>query len=128
MAARYVPSRGDVVWISLNPQAGHEPAGRCPVLVLSPAAYNRKVGPAICCPITSQVKGYPFEVLVPAGLSVTGAILSDQVKNLDWRVRRARLIGRLSRETTREVLQSIPSVIPYVQKAVCRSVSWKRGA
>ena len=111
MAARYVPSRGDVVWISLNPQTGHEQAGRRPVLVLSPSAYNRKVGLAICCPITSQVKGYPFEVLVPAGLSVTGAILSDQVRNLDWRVRRAQLICRLSGGATREVLQKLGTLV-----------------
>lgn len=82
----YVPQRGDVIWIALNPKAGHEQAGRRPALVLSPAAYNGKVGLAILCPLTNQIKGYPFEVLVPPGLSVTGAILADQVKNLDWRV------------------------------------------
>ena len=79
----YVPQRGDVVWITLTPQAGHEQAGHRPAVVLSPAAYNGKVGLAILCPITNQIKGYPFEVLIPAGLAVTGVILADQVKSLD---------------------------------------------
>jgi len=78
-----IPDRGDVVWITMNPQAGHEQAGRRPALVLSPAAYNGKVGLAILCPITSEVKGYPFEVSLPAGLPVEGVILSDQAKSLD---------------------------------------------
>jgi len=76
----YVPQRGDAVWISLHPQAGHEQAGRRPAVVLSPAAYNGKVGLAILCPITNQIKGYPFEVLIPVGLPVTGVILADQVR------------------------------------------------
>jgi mRNA interferase MazF len=88
----YVPDRGDVVWITLNPQAGHGQTGRRPALVLSPAAYNGKVGLAILCPITNQIKGYPFEVLIPAGLVAMGAILADQVKSLDWRARNAELI------------------------------------
>lgn len=82
MARRYVPSRGDVVWLSFSPQAGHEQAGRRPALVVSPASYNRKVGLALLCPITSQVKGYPFEVSLPAGLEVSGVVLSDQIKVL----------------------------------------------
>src|SRR4051812_44260799 len=85
----YVPERGEAVWISLNPQAGHEQARRRPALVLSPASYNGKVGLALMCPITSQVKGYPFEVAIPTGLAVAGVILADQVKSLDWRVRKA---------------------------------------
>jgi len=80
----YTPAQGDIVWIMFNPQAGHEQAGRRPALVLSPAAYNAKVGLALFCPITSQIKGYPFEVLLPADLPVAGVILADQVKNLDW--------------------------------------------
>ena len=103
----YVPQRGDVIWITLNPQAGHEQAGRRPALVLSLAAYNGKVGLAILCPLTNQIKGYPFEVLVPPGLSVTGAILADQVKNLDWRAREAELICNLPRRTVAEVLQKV---------------------
>ena len=97
--------------MSLNPQVGHEQKGRRPALVLSPVAYNRKVGLVICCPITSQVKGCPFEVLVPAGLPVSGAILSDQVKNLDWRERNARRIGNVPRGTTREVLQKLGALL-----------------
>src|SRR5438477_12968626 len=75
----YVPERGDAVWISMNPQAGHEQAGRRPAIVLSPQAYNRKVGLAILCPITNQIKGYPFEVVIPAGFAVTGAGLVNLV-------------------------------------------------
>ncbi len=107
MPARFVPARGDVVWVSLNPQAGHEQAGRRSALVVSPQAYNAKVGLAVLCPITSQVKGYPFEVAVPPGLKVAGAILSDQVKSLDWRARRATLLCRLPHRTTREVLAKL---------------------
>jgi mRNA interferase MazF len=101
----YVPERGDVVWIPLNPQAGHEQAGRRPAVVLSPAAYNGKVGLALLCPVTSQIKGYPFEVLVPEGLSVGGAILADQVKSLDWRARAAKFACSLPAETMSDVLQ-----------------------
>jgi mRNA interferase MazF len=104
MPAGYVPDRGDVVWISLDPQAGHEQAGRRPAVVLSPAAYNGKVGLAVFCPITNQVKGYPFEVLIPTGQSVSGAVLADQVKSLDWRARRADLIGKLPPSVIDDVL------------------------
>src|SRR4030067_1632422 len=85
----YIPDSGDIVWIMFNPQAGHEQAGHRPALVLSPKAYNGKVGLALLCPITSQVKGYPFEVLIPEGLEIKGAVLSDQVKSLDWKERKA---------------------------------------
>src|SRR3954454_18410008 len=95
----YVPDRGDVVWISLNPQAGHEQAGRRPAVVLSPAAYNGRAGLAILCPITNQIKGYPFEVILPSELAVSGAVLSDQVKSLDWRVRNAVFICALPSAT-----------------------------
>jgi mRNA interferase MazF len=111
MASPYVPERGDVVWISLNPQAGHEQAGRRPAIVLSPASYNAKVGLALFCPITSQVKGYPFEVLVPPGLSVKGAVLADQVESLDWRTRRAELIGRLPVSLVNEVSAKMKSLL-----------------
>ena len=94
-ARRYVPHRGDPVWLSFDSQAGHEQAGRRPAMVLSPSAYNGKVGLALFCPVTTHVKGYPFEVAVPAGLAVQGVVLADQVKNLDWRVRRAERAGRL---------------------------------
>ncbi len=107
----YVPQRGDVVWITLNPQAGHEQSGRRPAVVLSPGAYNGKVGLAILCPITNQTKGYPFEVLVPPGLAVGGAILSDQVKSLDWRAREAELICRLPDNTIAEALQKLGTLL-----------------
>jgi len=109
--ASYVPERGDAVWISLKPQAGHEQAGRRPALVLSPRAYNGKVGLAILCPITSQAKGYPFEVAIPEGQGVTGVILSDQVKSLDWRVRRAEFIGSLPKGTVSEVLDRLDALL-----------------
>jgi mRNA interferase MazF len=107
----YVPDRGDAVWITLNPQAGHEPAGRRPAIVLSPAAYNSRVGLAILCPITNQIKGYPFEVVLPPGLGVTGAVLSDQVKNLDWRARTATFICTLPAATIAEVLQKLNTLV-----------------
>jgi mRNA interferase MazF len=100
-----------VVWITLNPQAGHEQTGRRPALVLSPESYNGKIGLAIFCPITNQIKGYPFEVLIPEGLPVAGAILSDQVKSLDWRARNAELICILPDETISEVLQKLGTLI-----------------
>ncbi len=103
--APYVPERGDVVWITLNPQAGHEQAGRQPAVVLSPSAYNGRVGLALLCPVTNQVKGYPFEVLIPEGLAVNGVILADQVKSLDWRVREAEFACSLPAETARDALQ-----------------------
>lgn len=111
MAGRSAPARGDIIWVSLNPQAGHEQKGRRPALVLSPAAYNRKVGLAICCPITTRVKSYPFEVLVPAGLPIAGAVLSDQVRTLDWRGRQARLICKAPHGTTREVLLKLGALL-----------------
>ena len=107
----YVPRCGDVVWITLNPQAGHEEAGRRPAVVISPQSYNGKVGLAIFCPITSQIKGYPFEVLIAAGLPVAGAILSDQLKGLDWGARNAELICTLPTETISEVLQKLATLL-----------------
>ena len=109
----YVPERGDVVWITLNPQAGHEQAGRRPAVVLSPRSYNNKTGLAILCPITSQIKAYPFEVLVPEGSPVTGAILSDQVKSLDWRARHAELISRLPADVTSAVLDKLSTLLSF---------------
>jgi len=107
----FVPERGDAVWISLDPQAGHEQAGRRPALVLSPRAYNGKVGLALLCPITSQIKGYPFEVRIPEGLAVAGAILSDQIKCLDWRARRTEWICALPDATTSEVLEKLDTLL-----------------
>lgn len=111
---QYIPSRGDAIWITLNPQAGHEQAGRRPAVVLSPAAYNGKVGLAILCPITNQIKGYPFEVVVPDGLPVTGAVLADQVKSLDWRARSAELICTLPTATVDEILGKLGTLLSDV--------------
>ena len=103
----YVPQRGDVVWINFNPQAGHEQAGRRPAVVLSPGTYNRKTRLALLCPIANQVKGYPFEIAIPAGLAVIGVILADQVKSMDWWARNATLIGLLPAETVDAILQKV---------------------
>ena len=107
----YVPQRGDVVWISLNPQAGHEQAGRRPALVVSPGSYNARSGLALLCPITSHVKGYPFEVALPVGLPLAGAVLCDQVKSLDWRVREADPVCTLSKETVTEALLKLGTLL-----------------
>jgi mRNA interferase MazF len=109
--AAYIPERGDAVWITLDPQAGHEQAGRRPALVLSPSAYNGRVGLALCCPITSQVKNYPFEVPIPAGLLVTGVIGADQVKCLDWQARKAVPIGSVPEEVVAQVLQRLQTLL-----------------
>jgi mRNA interferase MazF len=107
----YIPDRGDVVWLTFNPQAGHEQAGRRPALVLSPAAYNGKTRLALLCPVTNQIKGYPFEVVIPNGLAVTGVILSDQMKSLDWQVRQAEYIDTLPTEVVAMVLAKIMALL-----------------
>ncbi len=107
----YIPSRGDAIWLQFTPQAGHEQAGRRPALVLSPAAYNGRVGLVILCPITTQIKAYPFEVRIPANQPVTGAILADQVKSLDWRVRRAEYICTLPDDFVLAVLQRLGTLL-----------------
>lgn len=107
----YVPERGDIVWLQFNPQADHEQAGKRPAFVLSPAAYNRKVGLALLCPVTNQVKGYPFEVDVPAGLEVTGTILSDQIKSLDWKARDASFICKLPNDVIEQVLAKAKALL-----------------
>ncbi|MGD2147151.1 MAG: endoribonuclease MazF [Anaerolineae bacterium] len=107
----FVPERGDLVWITLNPQSGHEQAGRRPAAVLSQRAYNGKVGLALMCPVTGQAKGYPFEVQIPAGLPVGGVILADQVKSLDWRARRAEPAGELPPGTVAQVLRKVGALL-----------------
>ena len=92
----YVPERGDLVWLEFTPQAGTEQRGRRPALVLSPKAYNRKVGLALFCPVTSKTKGYPFEVQLSDRSAVSGVVLSDQLKSLDWRSRKVKFIERAS--------------------------------
>lgn len=114
MARTYIPERGELVWLHFNPQSGHEQAGRRPALVISPKGYNRKVGLALVCPITSRVKGYPFEVELPEGLGVSGAILADQIKSLDWRARKAERIAFVSPEI---VDQTTARILPLVEGA-----------
>jgi mRNA interferase MazF len=102
---RYVPDRGEVVWLDFTPQAGHEQAGRRPALVLSPAAYNGKTGLMLCCPITSRVKGYPFEVKLDPDAGVRGVVLADQVKSLDWRARGAKRKGKALPEVANRAVE-----------------------
>ncbi|MEO8811189.1 MAG: endoribonuclease MazF [Rhodanobacter sp.] len=101
MARRYVPDAGDIVWLQFDPQAGHERAGHRPALVLSPSAYNGKTGLMLCCPMTTRIKGYPFEVQLAGKRE--GAALADQVKSLDWVVRRAVRKGKASAMELSEV-------------------------
>ena len=107
----YLPNRGDVVWIELTPQSGHEQAGRRPALVLSPKVYNSKTGLLIACPITSREKGYPFEVKLPHDCEVSGVVLSDQVKSLDWRARKARFICRVSQDVIDETRAKMLAIL-----------------
>ena len=111
VADEYVPSRGDVVWMSFTPQAGHEQAGRRPALVVSPREYNAVTSLALCCPITSQVKGYPFEVDLPSASPITGVVLADQIKSLDWRARRARFECRCSSAVISEVIGKVGTLL-----------------
>lgn len=111
MVSVYIPERGDLVWLQLTPQSGHEQAGKRPALVISPKSYNAKVGLALMCPVTSKIKGYPFEVIIPQDLPIEGAILSDQLKSLDWQSRQASFICRAADETLLEVIAKIELLI-----------------
>jgi mRNA interferase MazF len=106
----YVPDRGDIVWLQFNPQSGHEQAGERPALTLSPKAYNQKVGLAIFCPITNHVKGYPFEVKVGSS-KISGVILADQVKSLDWKKRDAKFIVKAPLIVINEVIELLRTLI-----------------
>jgi mRNA interferase MazF len=106
----FIPDRGDLVWLTFNPQAGHEQAGRRPALTLSPLRYNHTVGLALFCPITSQIKGYPFEVALPAGLPVSGVVLADQVRSLDWNARRVDFIVKAPNVVIIEVLGKLQAL------------------
>lgn len=107
----YVPARGDVVYLTFTPQVGHEQAGRRPALVVSSSAYNRKVGLAVVCPITNQSKGYPFEVALPGGLPVTGVVLSDQMKSVDWQGRAAAFVCALPEAVVSDVVEKMIALI-----------------
>jgi mRNA interferase MazF len=109
--SRYTPQRGDIVWLSFSPQTGHEQAGRRPGLVLSPMKYNGKVGLILACPITSKAKEYPFEVEIPDRAGVSGVILSDQLRSLDWRERRAEYAGKVDSGTLDEVRSKLDALL-----------------
>ena len=115
MKRSYVPKSGDLVWASFDPQVGHEQAGRRPVLVLSPSEYNEKVGLALTCPITSKVKGYPFEVALHTS-RIRAVVLADQVRSLDWRSRRFTLIERAPADTLHAVVQTLQTLLPTVEE------------
>ena len=110
---RYVPDAGDFIWLTFDTQAGHEQAGRRPALVLSPVLYNAKAGLAFVCPITNQVKRYPFEVAVPPGHGAGGVILADQLKSVDWKSRQAEKLGRCPAEVIDEVRARIAPLLGY---------------
>ena len=109
MASTYVPDAGDIVWLQFTPQSGHEQAGHRPALVLSPSSYNRKTSLMVCCPITTQVKGYPFEVLLEG--TPPSAVLADQVKSLDWRARRAKRKSKASSDALAEVRAKLGALV-----------------
>jgi len=107
----YLPERGDLIWLTLSPQAGHEQAGRRPALVLSHLRYNKRLGLAIVCPVTNQIKGYPFEVALPSGLAVTGVVLADQVKSQDWQARNAEFIVHVPDDLIQEVVGKLKPLL-----------------
>ena len=107
----YIPEKGDVVWLDFNPQTGHEQSGRRPAIVISPTSYNQKVGLALFCPITNQAKGYPFEVAIPKNKNITGVILSDQLKSLDWRARNVVFIAKLPDSVVEDVLKKLKNLL-----------------
>ncbi len=113
MTRAWVPDAGDLVWLTFDPQSGREQAGRRPALVLSPAAYNKKSGLALVCPITSRVKGYPFEVALPHALRISGVILADHLKSLDWQARRAEGAGRIPPQILKAVLNRLAPVLGF---------------
>lgn len=111
MSGGYVPDRGDIVWLYFTPHAGHEQAGRRPAITISPKEYNHKVGLALFCPVTSQVKGYPFEVALPKGLPVAGVVLSDQLKSLDWTARRAEFAAKAPAALVAEIIAKASTLL-----------------
>ena len=117
MSKPWVPDAGDLVWIDLDPQAGHEQAGRRPGLVLSAAAYNGSASLALLCPITKQAKGYPFEVPLSVGTKMTGVVLSDHVKSLDWKARKAEFVAKAPRTVMDTVRQYVALLLGVPSKS-----------
>ncbi len=111
VVSNYVPARGEIVWLRCGPQSGHEQAGHRPALVLSPGNYNEKTGLGLFCPISSIVKEYPFEVALPLTGAVTGVVLADQIKSLDWRARRARFACQPTEQVVSEVLGKVKALL-----------------
>ena len=107
----WAPDRGEAVWLDFDPHAGHEQGGRRPAVVLSAIRYNGKVGMAMMCPVTSQEKGYPWEVPLPAGLPISGVVLADQARSVDWRSRRAELIGHLPPGVIESIVEKVQVLI-----------------
>lgn len=106
----YIPDRGDVVWLNFTPQAGYEQSGTRPALVLSPMSYNKKTGLSVCCPISSKIKGYPFEVKVE-GKKISGVVLSDHLKNLDWQIRKIKFIEKADPRVVKDCTAKIAALI-----------------
>lgn len=107
----YVPKKGDIIWIDFSPQRGHEQAGQRPALVVSPDAYNKRSGFVVCCPITSKVKNFRFEVPVETEFGIKGVVLSDHIKSMDWVSRKPRYAGKASREVLDDVVTRIVSLL-----------------
>lgn len=112
----YIPNRGDIVWLSFNPQTGNEQSGHRPAIVLSPDTYNQKTGLALFCPITSRSKGYPFETVLPDGLQTKGAILSDHIKSLDWKSRNANFIEKIPESVVNDVFRKVSVLLKMDNK------------
>ena len=106
MVKIYIPERGDIVWLNFNPQTGHEQKGKRPAIVISPKKYNEKTGLGLFCPITSKVKNYPFEVKIE-NKKINGAVLSDQIKSLDWESRKIEFIVKAGKEKTKEIIEKL---------------------
>lgn len=111
MGNEYIPERGDLVWLDFTPQSGHEQRGKRPALVLTPKSYNAKVGLAVFCPVTGQIKGYPFEVSIPNDKKINGVILVDQIKSLDWKARQASYVDRVSDKVLQQCNRKIKPLL-----------------
>ncbi|HPL66435.1 MAG: mRNA interferase MazF [Deltaproteobacteria bacterium ADurb.Bin151] len=110
-SGKYVPERGDLIWLSFDPQSGHEQSGHRPAIVISSREYNEKVGLALCCPVTSKIKDYPFEVRITIKNKIDGVILADQIKKIDWKKRQATYIASALKETLNETVEKLSLLI-----------------